>query len=796
MNNALVDYIHEHWDCLSYARDVLGLPVSKDGDRCVSFRPGAKNPTSLIINREHWHDFGSDEGGDVIDLCAQARHNGDKGAAFRELGGDFYQHKDTHAWIDYTQKLASNIALWQKNLRPEHREYLHSRRISDDTIERLRIGYHSGLERIVIPYFKNNNPVYWAGRTVHPVTPDNPKYFKAKIDDFNENVPWGLHTISKEFDALHEPYAYSTDHQMADRRGVLVIAEGMFDAMSFEQEGWHVLSPIGGYFSKNQLRTVLNIAKLHKYVFVCFDSDNAGNKFLLKMSKILFTHHIKFMAGHLPAGVKDVSDYYAAGGNITDLITGRTSGLQVLANSFTEKDEFAEFCRSASRFVSKSELIDCIEYAMQKYGSKYCAALLTDCYKSPAEQLIINEVLNDHNLKYIEGGGFFEYSHGIWRRTPDNVIKNYVSDALGLYATGAKLSSIIGHLKAKISSQEEFNTHDCFNFLNGTLNLTTGKLEEHSPGFMSTTQAHFSYDPDAKCPLFTRFIADIMDNDTKKIALVQEMAGYILFPDCRLQKCFFLMGDGGNGKSVLINVLTQIFGDENCSSVELSNLAGPFDPIRLRYSLVNFSSETKTHIKEAEARFKAVVTGDKISAAFKGMDAVEFAPRCKMICAANAYISTNDFSHGLLRRLCFIKFTKTYSSKNADKHLTEKLLDEKPGIFNWIYRGYLRLIEQGEFTQTDEQSDLQDDFLLSINPMAAFIQEEISKIHSGEFSTKELYAMYATWAKEAGCQPLNRINFSRTFKSLIKQLRPNTRAKKLHGYMYFEFVTANITEGI
>ena len=313
---------------------------------------------------------------------------------------------------------------------------------------------------------------------------------------------------------------------------------------------------------------------------------------------------------------------------------------------------------------------------------------------------------------------------------------------------------------------------------------------------MSTTQAHFSYDPDAKCPLFTRFIADIMDNDTKKIALVQEMAGYILFPDCRLQKCFFLMGDGGNGKSVLINVLTQIFGDENCSSVELSNLAGPFDPIRLRYSLVNFSSETKTHIKEAEARFKAVVTGDKISAAFKGMDAVEFAPRCKMICAANAYISTNDFSHGLLRRLCFIKFTKTYSSKNADKHLTEKLLDEKPGIFNWIYRGYQRLIEQGEFTQTDEQSDLQDDFLLSINPMAAFIQEEISKIHSGEFSTKELYAMYATWAKEAGCQPLNRINFSRTFKSLIKQLRPNTRAKKLHGYMYFEFVTANITEGI
>ena len=87
---------------------------------------------------------------------------------------------------------------------------------------------------------------------------------------------------------------------------ILVITEGVFDALSFEQEGYKVLSPMGGYFNKEALKQVINICQNSTRVFLCFDSDDSGSRFQREMSKLMFKNCVNFCCGTLPEGKKHI----------------------------------------------------------------------------------------------------------------------------------------------------------------------------------------------------------------------------------------------------------------------------------------------------------------------------------------------------------------------------------------------------------------------------------------------------------------------------------------------------------
>ena len=72
----------------------------------------------------------------------------------------------------------------------------------------------------------------------------------------------------------------------------LVICEGAFDALSYEQENYPILATMGGAFSKSnreQLPVVISAAKQFPYVLLSFDTDESGRKFTLKLGKFVDT---------------------------------------------------------------------------------------------------------------------------------------------------------------------------------------------------------------------------------------------------------------------------------------------------------------------------------------------------------------------------------------------------------------------------------------------------------------------------------------------------------------------------
>ena len=768
--------------CVEFAQR-NGLRISKSGDRCVSpLRLGATNKTSFVVYNDFFFDFGSGQGGDVIDLAAALNHNGDKGAAIRELAkltGVETDNLGASKWVDYTQNLCKEIQYYHEHLTDEDREYLHRRGITDDTINRIKLG-RTNHGRLSFPYWKNGYICYYATRYLPGGAYPDRKYMKMPTDDYNDHTVWGLHTIDRN-----------------NRRDLLVIAEGAFDALSFDQEGYSVISAITGHFSRDQLPTALSLARSFKQVFLVYDNDTvtkAGEKFTLKMARILTENRIPCIVGTVPVTYKDISEFYADGGKLEEIISDAVDAIEFLAAKITDHKEFDEFARRVCRYMAKPD-VDMFFKAVarsDRFDPDWLKSLCKDCKAAPLDKNVAEEVIKSHRLLYNEKISFFEFNGCYWNVKSDTEVSAYISEALGPYATGPKIASILKVIKSSVVTNKLFNVQPVINFINGTLEIEPEiKFREHRETDLCTYCLDYPYTPSVRSKEWENFLTTVTDSDDKKICLLQELSGYVLFPDNRLQKCAVLIGSGANGKSVFLNVLTRIFGSCNVSNVEMSSLSQDFQTIQLMNSMLNISAETKTNVTGAESRFKQVVAGDEISACYKGKDYITFRPRAKMFLACNEYVKSSDTTEGWTRRFCFvdfpIKFTDYPSRENErliDREIESRLTSPESltAIFNWVLEGYVMLRNCGYFTEPDDQLQITEEFKELSNPLLEFAKE----LHIDDFISNELlYVQYKYWCDESGHKPLARNSFlkriAKAFIEYREDLEP-VRNNRSRGY--------------
>lgn len=769
-----IPIIKSRMSVLDYAQR-LGLPVHKEGDRCKSpLRSSANNKSAFSVHKDYWYDFVAGQGGDVIDLSALVNHNGDRGLAIQELARLTGVISDTEHvdWQQATQRRVSTIAGWHEDLRMQDYEYLYSRRITEETIKRLRIGYTGqGVEvtikgekvygfaagRIAVPVYKNGYVVSWVARATTPT--QQPKYLKPPADELTEYEPWGLHTLDRKGDNLY-------------------IAEGCFDALACDQSGFPVLASMGGYFGKEMLRSVISICKNFKSVVLTFDSDDAGRKFTRDFGNILFSHKIPFTVAEIPAKYKDIADYYADGNEIADLKLA--DGVTHLATTIEDKDEFKAFAYRAARLMDRAELAEMFSEVVkrEKFSSVWLKEVQSSCFKAPPEPAIVSEILKQHKLLYIPAVGFYEYtSRGRWDLLNDEVVHGYISDALGVFTAGGKLEPIKKLMRPEVLTTQEFDRAPVVNFINGTLELETGNFREHSPDDYCSIQLPYPYLPEARCPRWTKFIEEVTAHDAKREENLQFIAGYTLFSNCKHEKIFVLTGDGGNGKSMYTKIITQLFGAENVRNITPTGLTEAFEAIHLRNALLNIAGEIKSDLSATEERLKQISSGEQIQACYKGKDHVSFVSRAKLIFACNGQLKSSDTSDGLIRRLVIIDFPCKFVEYpdpadpyqyEIDINLYDKLITEISGIFNWAYRGYKDLIAFRKFTETDEHQQLMANFRRASNPVECFV-DDLMDDPPKRISNANIYERYRYWCETNGHRPLSANRFHVEFKRRTKK---------------------------
>lgn len=782
--------IKQRISCVDIAQR-YGLPIRQSGDRCVSpLRPGASNPSSFAVDTDFWYDFGSGNGGDQIDLQAELCHQGDRGAAIRELaritGVSSDNADNTHEWRAYTEQLNAMAAYYHTQLTDDDRSYLRSRGITDADSERLMIGRVTDgalRGRLFLPYFSGDPAAggyvsYYATRALPGSTFPENKYMKQKRDEFCRHIPWGMQTLNRTSDTL-------------------IIAEGYFDAASFECSGYPVLSAITGRFSRDQIPTVLAAARKFSRVFIVYDNDtvtHAGDSFAYTMSGILTRNRIPFIVGTVPTPYHDISEYYAAGGDLSRIINAAEPGVEYIATRIQDFSELERFIYTVARHTKRTALDNLFSRLreLRRWDADALKSLHKSATTAPPENIVADEILKSYQLVYIPAVGFYEYRNGVWTRKTDDSIGSYVDTTLGEFSTNQRVNAIVGLVRKRALREDiVFNNTPVWNFINGTLELETGKFRGHNPNDYCSVQSSYPYNPEATHDSWNSFIDDITAGDPRTAELLQLIPGYVFMPTNKYEKIFVLSGNGSNGKSKYLEILRQLFGSANVSHLQPRALLDKFRLIQFRESIVNMAGEIKSNLSDTEELLKSIASGEPQSACYKSKDFVTFVPRTKLIFATNDQLSSGDTSDGLLRRLIMIDFKVSFvdnpdpndpyqRKKNVD--ILDSLVTElnSGGVFNWAYEGYKLLQAVGYFTETVDQTQLIQEFKRSSNPILVFWEESDSI--PAEYDYQQVYYDYCQWCAVNGQRPESSQKFHREYQRITwKIYEPAEKSIRVDG---------------
>lgn len=301
---------------------------------------------------------------------------------------------------------------------------------------------------------------------------------------------------------------------------------------------------------------------------------------------------------------------------------------------------------------------------------------------------------------------------------------------------------------------------------NGLVYMPLGKLWPHCEDFQFTLQSPVTYDTEAECPLWVKFIDEFCCGDVALIQFIQSWSGYCCSGYVNEQKMAVFYGRGQNGKSVYLEVMKHTLGGFAATTPadtllqrksEQSN-----DLAALEYVRFVSAIESDEGQALAEGRIKALTGGDEIVCRKLFEEYRTFTPRFKLNLATNSKPRVNGTDFGIWRRLLLIPCKAEIH--NPDKHLLEKLKTEAPGILNWLVQGFQRWQAEGLVipacivTATQEyraECDTVGRFLDGVcNPY------EDSINHHDGIQASLLYKAYSAWCLAEGHKPFSNVRFS------------------------------------
>jgi putative DNA primase/helicase len=280
-------------------------------------------------------------------------------------------------------------------------------------------------------------------------------------------------------------------------------------------------------------------------------------------------------------------------------------------------------------------------------------------------------------------------------------------------------------------------------------------LTAHSSKWFSPVCLPYAWNRDASCPQFQRFLQEVLEGDAERINLLQEWFGLCLFGDTSFQKFLILLGEGSNGKTVALTVLTRMLGEENVSHVLIEVFGRQFQLMPTLGKLANIVSEIGDGDRVDEAVLKAFVAGEPIHIDRKHLSPIHATATARLIAATNNLPAFADRSSGLWRRMIILPFRVAIPPSHQDRQLTNKLLAELPGIFNWAVEGWRRLQTQERFTEPAVCRETLEENRVSANPARAFLADEMRYCPNASTPCQDVYREYRTWCQQAGHRALN-----------------------------------------
>ena len=129
-------------------------------------------------------------------------------------------------------------------------------------------------------------------------------------------------------------------------------------------------------------------------------------------------------------------------------------------------------------------------------------------------------------------------------------------------------TEVINYLHLKKHTEIRDNEEYSVNLANGRLDLLTETLSPHYHEQVDFQRINATFDKTVHDEALEAMLLKVFCNDYDLHKLFEEMVGYCLTRNCKYQKMFIFTGEGSNGKSTIIKMLSHFFGETNVSAID------------------------------------------------------------------------------------------------------------------------------------------------------------------------------------------------------------------------------------
>lgn len=551
--------------------------------------------------------------------------------------------------------------------------------------------------------------------------------------------------------------------------GVWIVTEGPGDGLTAAALGYDAVVVRGASLASSpELMEELANGLSGRLVIAGGDSDAAGQRFNRALAEGLGAHGI---AVHT----------LGIGGSAGDITAWRESDPQGFPGAFhsavkaaqpAEAENRHELERAeVSRELAERTGTDTVSSDQGAAAGRILAQLIERYGDTDAMNAHALVAWTNGRIKHARGLGFHVWDGQVWQHDAGGDLVRSEIHRMGAalvlagkreeakpFLMTTRIDALMTELRSvpsvRVAPGDFDNRPDLLSFANGTVELRTSTLREHRKEDMLTYALAVHYDAEAKCPRWLAFLAEIFPQDPELVPYMQRLVGYGItgFTD---EQCFaVLWGKGANGKSVLTDTVSDIFGAISKTTPfatfeEKASGGIPNDIAALRAARLVMASEGESGRPMSEAVLKRVTGKDMISARFLRQEFFEFKPSFLLMLATNHKPRFRGQDDGLWRRVKMIPFKRFFTPAERDYDLDKKLRAESAGIAAWAVAGAKIWFEQGLgdpkcITQaTEEYRDASDS-------LAGFFPGVIERAEGSQVLGSEVYNRYREWCEAEG----------------------------------------------
>lgn len=310
-----------------------------------------------------------------------------------------------------------------------------------------------------------------------------------------------------------------------------------------------------------------------------------------------------------------------------------------------------------------------------------------------------------------------------------------------------------------------------------------------------------TYDRDARCPRWKKFLDTAMQGDKEMIGYLQRLVGYFLTASTQEQQIYYFYGSGANGKSTFLDLVKAMLGTYGVklSSDTFMRGRSAATPLGKQTSLSNLegarlaiTDETNDSDVSFDVQMLKSISGDdEITARRMRHNPRTFKSTSKVVMYGNDKPHGNINDEGFWRRFRFIKFGHVIPKEERDNDLLDKLKDEMPGILNWALEGLKQWDKKKDLQTPQKILDESEDYRVELDTVSEFLEGNVAQAPGNIVPLVQLFEGYEDWCKNNMKVAESKQSFSKRAKWYLyetKKLAELHKTKKMRGYKHIRLI--------